>query len=152
MWSGVAWGQTDSRMYQKNSRAPTAALEFFSRSSRGSVGHAPRRNMPPPRSLQLSGISKPFSNIRRQPTISPYLNLDVLQSETSLPNYYAYVRPQLQQQQTNREQQAQIFRLKQKLRSATAMGVISDNLSGGMPTTGHSSQFLNSGGYFSGVR
>jgi hypothetical protein len=40
-----------------------------------------------------------------RPTISPYLNL-LRRNAGPLPNYYSLVRPQLQQLETNRQQQA----------------------------------------------
>jgi len=108
--------------------------------------------MPLPRPVQVSSSSKPFSHLNRGSTISPYLSLDLRESAVGLPNYYAYVRPQLQQQQTNRAQAAQIRRLQNQLRIATASGIVSSNPNGGIPTTGHSSQFMNLGGYFPTVR
>ena len=99
--------------------------------------------------MDISGRGKPFENLYRQPTLSPYLALDLLDdSGTGLPNYYAFYQPQQQQQQANEAQEARIRRLQQQLRLATATGAISRNPSGGMPTTGTSSQFMNLGGYF----
>ncbi|MCA9232028.1 MAG: hypothetical protein KDA57_15375 [Planctomycetales bacterium] len=137
---------------QAANRAMTPAMQYF---GRGLAPTTPARNfsrqMPTPQPLQVQG-TKPFETLRRPPTISPYLGLDVRESELGLPNYYAFVRPAQQQQIAAREQAEHIRNLKQKLRVATARGIVSNNPSGGVPTTGHSSQFLNLGGYFSDVR
>lgn len=102
---------------------------------------------PAPQPVQLTG-TKPFQNVQQASPISPYLSLDLPATSTSLPNYYAYVRPQ-QQQQASLEQQAQeLRRLQQQIRVATAHGVVSKNPTAGMPTTGSSSQFMNLGGYY----
>lgn len=58
---------------------------------------------------------KPFSSIRSQQTVSPYLNLFREEQIEDIPNYYTYVRPQLQQQQTNRQQHAELQRLRQQV-------------------------------------
>ncbi|TWU29929.1 hypothetical protein [Bythopirellula polymerisocia] len=99
--------------------------------------------------VQLNG-NKPFQNIQRGPTVSPYLSLDMPETSTSLPNYYAYVRPQLQQRETNEVQAEEIRRLRQQVRMSGGRGSISKNTNEGMPTTGSSSQFLNLGSYFPG--
>ena len=154
--SPTAFGQTGrfqnhyaSRIQQqRSSTTTTPAMQFFGN------GHRPRptnpqvRNLlPVPQPVQVAG-AKPFTTLERGATLSPYLGLDLLSSETSLPNYHAFVRPNQQQQQLNLAQAAQVRRLKQQLRVATAQGIVSNNPSGGVPTTGASAQFLNMGGYF----
>ncbi len=110
-----------------------------------------RQYLPAPQPLQLRG-SKPFEGMKRSPTISPYLNLDARESELGLPNYYLFVRPLQQQQLSNQAQAANLRKLKQRFRVATAQGIVSNNPNGGVPTTGRSAQFLNTGGYFPSVR
>jgi hypothetical protein len=44
-------------------------------------------------------------------------------------------------------QQAQYRRLQQQVRTAATPGVVT-NANGGIPTTGHSAQFMNNGGYY----
>jgi hypothetical protein len=58
-----------------------------------------------------------------------------------------YVRPQLDQNRINHNQHAQTRKLQQQVRTASAPGVVT-SAGGGIPTTGHSSQFMNSGGYY----
>lgn len=68
-----------------------------------------------PGSNKYGATAKPFSSIRSQPTVTPYLNLFREEQIEDIPNYYTYVRPQLQQQQTNRQQHAELQRLQQQL-------------------------------------
>jgi hypothetical protein len=129
----------------------TAAGRYF-RSGRTIMPHQPARR-PAPVPMDVSGTGKPFKNLYREPTLSPYLSLDLLNNEeTGVPNYYAFYQPQRRQQQANEAQEAQIRRLQQQLHTATAKGAVTRNLSGGMPTTGSSSQFMNLGGYYPGLR
>jgi len=153
IFASNAWGQASSRAYRKNSIASNPAFEYFVGTPTAPPRAPVRQHIPAPRPLQLAGIGqKPFSNVQRSPTISPYLSLDIPQNGSALPNYYQYVRPQLQQQRANRVQQAELHRLRQQIRSKTSTGIIANNPAGGIPTTGRSSQFLNTGGYFSGGR
>jgi hypothetical protein len=129
----------------------TAASRFFGR-GRTIMPHLPARR-PAPEPMDVSVGGKPFQNIYREPTLSPYLALDLLNDDGSgVPNFYAFYQPQRQQQQANEAQEARIRRLQQQLRTATAKGAVTRNLSGGMPTTGSSSQFMNLGGYYPDLR
>lgn len=99
--------------------------------------------------VHLTG-NKPFQDIQRAPTVSPYLSMDLFETGTSLPNYYAYVRPQLEQRETNDRQAEEIRRLKKQVRMSRGQGSLNKNSNEGMPTTGGSSQFMNLGNYFPG--
>ncbi len=131
----------------------TAAAKYFGGRNTIMPYRPARRPATAPQPMDISVSGKPFKNLYREPTLSPYLTLDLLNDDgTGLPNYYAFYQPQRQQQQANEAQEARIRRLQQQLRLATATGAISGNPSGGMPTTGTSSQFMNLGGYFPGLR
>jgi hypothetical protein len=127
-----------------------ALRHFAGKNVRLSSRSTLRAQVPLPRPVQVTTKQKPFSQVRRTSTISPYLSLDTPQSKEGIPNYYAFVKPLLQQQATNRSQQKQFGQLEQQLRAASANGIIANNPSGGIPTTGHSTQFLNMGDYFPG--
>ena len=81
------------------------------------------------------------------PAVSPYQNLYRQETLDSPPNYYAVVRPQLQQTEVNRVQQRQIRRLQQELRQANAQGQHGGR-SGDAYATGHGTRFMNLGGYY----
>lgn len=156
--SGTALGQglqqrnPYASRHQQNSRALTPAMQYF---GAGLIAATPNQNarhlLPPPQQVEVAG-AKPFQSLQRGAALSPYLGLDLRTSDASIPNYHAFVRPQQQQQLANKAQAAHIRRLKQRLRVATTQGIVSTNPSGGVPTTGHSVQFLNNGGYFPAPR
>lgn len=128
----------------------TPAMQYFGeRLTAYQTQQSVRRQLPPPKPLQLSG-SKPFQGLSRPANLSPYLGLNAV--EGSVPNYYAYVRPQQQQQLANKAQQREINQLQLQLRNATAKGIVSSGPNGGVPTTGRSAQFLNVGEYFPTVQ
>jgi hypothetical protein len=139
--------------YERLASGNNPALNFFGGTK--SLRHTPRVRqtpMPAPRPVQTAPIAKPFSSVQQASYISPYLALDTLETSTSLPNYLLYVRPQLQQQAQFRAQQAENWRLQQQLRTTQAGGAVTAGPSGGIPTTGHSAQFMNIGGYYPGLR
>ena len=59
--------------------------------------------------------TKPFNTVVREPTVSPYLNLFREQSDEALPNYYTFVRPQLEQQRHNRQHAQQLQALERQV-------------------------------------
>ncbi len=144
---------------QTNQTATTPAAQYFANRS---AHNAMNRNQtqtpgiqtpgmqnyaPAPQHVQISG-SKPFQNVQQSPTLSPYLAMDLIESSTQLPNYHAFVQPQIQQRAANESQARELQRLRQQVRVATATGVLSRNPTAGVPTTGSSSQFMNMGSYF----
>ena len=137
--------------YERASGRNNPALEFYGGSK--TLAYAPqgRTQAPAPLPVQTGRIAKPFSGVQQAGGISPYLALDATESATSLPNYFLYVQPMLQQQQVNQVQQAQYRRMQQQFRKAAAGGAVS-NPTGGIPTTGHSSQFMNVGSYYPGLK
>jgi len=130
----------------------TPALKYFGRGMPAPATRPQQSWQAPSRPpFQLAG-GKPFQNISRPPTISPYNSLDAIESSVSLPNYYSRVLPQIKQQQARQAQSLQLRRLQQQVRLANAPAAISNNRSGSVPTTGYRSQFLNVGGYFPTVQ
>jgi len=150
--AGVVHAQSASQpgSYLRLSGGSNPALRFF-------TGAAARDAHLPPvqqqqsqiQRVQAAAAGKPFEHAVPSATISPYLSLDLREAELGIPNYYAFVKPQLQQRQANQAQAAELQRLQQQLRTATAAGGVSRNTSGGIPNTGTSVQFMNTGGYYS---
>jgi hypothetical protein len=96
---------------------------------------------------------KPFEHIRRQPTLSPYLGLDAApESSTSLPNWHLFVQPEIQQRNSAEVQARELMRARQQMRVASARHAVTEAPPAGAPITGSSTQFMNVGGYFPGVR
>lgn len=95
-----------------------------------------------------AGGSKPFSNIRRDSTVSPYLNLfntGIGGSSSSFDNYNTLVRPQLRQQSLNRQLERQTQQLNQRVQQISAQPAFQAQGSDQMMATGHSTVF----GYYS---
>lgn len=111
----------------------------------------------------LTGSTASAQNAPRRyqparPTISPYINL-FRRDRGPLPNYYTFVRPQLQQQQQNRQFQQQNNQLQRELqrqqgeieRSNFAPGRADTNLQfrpAPVAPTGGRSSFMTHSSYF----
>ncbi|QDU59123.1 hypothetical protein [Aeoliella mucimassa] len=103
---------------------------------------------PPP----VRRVSKPFSGgVSSSPTISPYLNLFREESSEELPNYHAFVRPMLQQQQTNTMNQRELNTLQSEVRQASYQQS-SATSNGGVPITGHGTRYMNTSGFYPQTR
>lgn len=139
--------------YERVSGRDNPALRFFGGSrALATTPLAHTQQMPAPQPVHTAAYTKPYSAPQASPSVSPYLALDQLETQNGLPNYYLFVKPQLEQAATNQAQQLQNRRMQQQMRRASMGGIIPRSTSGGMPTTGHSTQFMNSGGYFPGLQ
>jgi hypothetical protein len=82
------------------------------------------------------------------PTVSPYLNLLRNDNDNAggLPNYYALVRPQLQQQSINQQQRAvNQQQLSIEAQQAAALGSLSNQVQPLLTPTGKAGQFMTQG-------
>jgi len=79
-----------------------------------------------------------------RPTISPYANL-MGSNQGVLPNYYSLVRPQLQQQATNQQQQSLI---RQNVSSIQELSRRAPDVAPAMPQSGVHTEFMNHHAYF----
>ncbi len=91
-------------------------------------------------------VAKPFSGYRAGPTISPYLALDRDERDSVLPNYYAYVRPALRQQETSSQNQSALRKLNRRVN--TAQTILKTIGTAGTPAAGYQSYFGNTGQYY----
>lgn len=131
----------------------TAASVYFASRNTVPQTQASRFSTPASQTMSVAPGGKPFQNVSRQPTISPYLSLDLVADDgTALPNYYAFYKPKREQQLAIESQQAEILKLRQRVRSAGSTAELSRNSVRSMPTTGSSSQFMNLGNYYPGLR
>jgi hypothetical protein len=153
----IAGSSSTTALGQVNQGMSTPAAQYFTARNNGGIQNqypqqtpGLRNHAPAPQAVEISG-SKPFQNIQHAPTLSPYLAMDLIESSTQLPNYQAFVQPQLQQRAANDAQAREIARLRQQVRVATSHGVVSRNPTPGVPTTGSSMQFMNMGSYFPGT-
>jgi hypothetical protein len=84
-------------------------------------GPAPVQSAPRLQATRRGG--KPFQAIPTQPTISPYLYLNAgTNSATPMTNYFAFVRPQIEQQEAGRAQQREIQQLRSQLQKMSSSG------------------------------
>jgi hypothetical protein len=134
--------------FERKTARNNPALNFFGGAKNSAYAPQGRSvQPPPPRAVQTKPMGKPFSSYRASSTISPYLRLDYVETDTSTPNYYMFVRPSIDQTYVNREQANENRALRSTVRQASAGGAVTSP-AGGIPTTGHSSQFMNGGGYY----
>jgi hypothetical protein len=89
--------------------------------------------------------TKPFESASQRPTVSPYLNLYREEDDESAPNYFAFVRPALQQQDANRRQQSEIQRLQRQLQRAANYTPASPAAT----ASGSSARYLDTAHYYS---
>lgn len=134
--------------YERNTGRSNPALNFYGRPKASGYGsHSRSVQAPAPVPVQTKPMGKPFSTYRAQSTITPYLGLDYFEDSVGVPNYFLFVRPQLDQNYVNREQRNDNRALRAGLRQAKAGGAVT-RPAGGIPTTGHSTQFMQEGAYY----
>lgn len=119
-------------------------------SGRASLSQLPQRTpVRPATSSTPRPKAKPFQGVESAPTVSPYLNLDRNDDDgVSTPNYYSFVRPQLEQQAANRGQQLEIQRLQRQLQNGTVAAP--QYRTAAQPETGTAARFMDTSQYFSG--
>ena len=134
--------------FERKTGRTNPALNFFGGAKNSTYAPQGRSVQPPaPVAVDPKPMGKPFSSYRASSPISPYLRLDYIESSTSTPNYFMFVTPALDQSQVNREMKNDNRALRSTVRQATANGAVTSP-AGGLPTTGHSRQFMNGGGYY----
>ena len=134
--------------FERKTGRNNPALNFFGGAKNSTYAPQGRSVQPPPPvAVQDQAEGKPFSSYRASSTISPYLRLDYVETETSTPIYYMFVQPAIDQTAVNRETRNENRALRSTVRQASAGGAVTSP-AGGIPTTGHSSQFMNGGGYY----
>lgn len=92
---------------------------------------------------------KPFSQIQRGPSVTPYLGLvsdNPFTSSTT--NYFSNVRPQLEQQRTNEKLQMQNIKMQQQLQEIAAQPPYDPTGAENRAPTGHAATFQNHGGVY----
>ncbi|MCC7476044.1 MAG: hypothetical protein IT425_11665 [Pirellulales bacterium] len=100
-----------------------------------------------------SRASKPFSSVTSQPTVSPYMNLfRVDLNGNNNFNYSTLVRPQLQQQQVNRQVEMQNQQNNRRIQAIAAQANYNVEGSKDQAPTGHQTAFGYTGRYFPAPR
>ncbi len=125
------------------------ALNFYGGySARATLNQMPRRTPIQPASVgQMQHNGKPFQTATSGETISPYLNLFRSESEESesAPNYFAFVRPQLEQRETQANQQRDQDRSRQTPRRRATTGTT-------YQATGGPARYMDTAQFYGGWR
>jgi hypothetical protein len=130
------------------------ALGFYGGyAARATLSQQPRRTpLQGSASRPLFRPAKPFQSVYREPTVSPYLNLHREEANTDgAPNYFAFVRPQLDQIDANRAQQREIQQLRGQLQSGAAV-VGPQYRASGLPGTGTPARYMDTAQFYGGLR
>jgi hypothetical protein len=131
-----------------------APAYFGGSSSRASLSQLPRRPAIQPAPPQpVRGQAKPFETIYREPTISPYLNLEREENDAQgAPNYHTFVRPYQQQIETNRLQQRELQRLRGQLQGLSTTIATPQYGQSATPATGTRSRYMDTAQFYGGWR
>ena len=118
--------------------------------SPSTLSQMPRRTpIRPGASSPLRTRAKPFQAIEHEPTVSPYLNLHRNESdEEGAPNYYAFVRPQLEQLEVARRQQMEILRLQGRMLSKSPKMAAPQHRVSAMPNTGTPARYMDTAQFY----
>ena len=130
------------------------ALAFYGGySARATLSQLPRRtpvrsvlSQPPERQ------SKPFQAVEAEPTLSPYLNLDREETAEDVPNYFTFVRPDIQQRETNVSQHRALQRLQRQLNTVSATVVAPQYGAATAPGTGAPARFMDTAQFYGSGR
>ena len=92
---------------------------------------------------------KPFQAIQAQPTISPYMYLNAGTSTASpMTNYFAFVRPQLEQAESGRQQQREIQQLRTQLQKMSSTGTGSQSST----NSGTAAHYMDTAQFYRGLQ
>ena len=102
---------------------------------------------------QVSTTAYVNNYILNRPTVSPYLNLVRRDGFGGVTNYQTLVRPQLEQREFARQQQAQILRVEQQVAAQRqrSFAPVPTQRAARTFSTGHPTQFQNTGNYYPGL-
>jgi hypothetical protein len=130
------------------------ALSFYGgQSAVRTLSGMPRRTpIQPSTTGQMPHNGKPFQLASTGPTVSPYLNLFLDNDETTeaAPNYYAFVRPQLEQQAANQEQQREVQRLQRQIRGGAQSRTVPQYGASSVPGAGSPARFMDTAQFYGG--
>ena len=130
------------------------ALAFYGgQSALNTLSEMPRRSPILPNSNgPMPHNGKPFQTASTGPTVSPYLNLFREEEATTeaAPSYYAFVRPQLEQQAANQQQQRDIQQLQRQLQATSATRVVPQYRAATVPGTGTPARFMDTAQFYGG--
>jgi hypothetical protein len=101
-----------------------------------------------PKAPAAPSRGKPFQAVQMEPAVSAYLNMYRRDSDGgNVPNYFAFVLPQLEQQEVSRQQAAELQRLRGQVQSlgATAGASTPSNMAA-------HARYMDTAQYYSGMK
>jgi hypothetical protein len=94
---------------------------------------------------------KPFNTIYRDPTVSPYLNLYREENDSEgAPNYFAFVRPELEQIEANRAQDREVQQLSRQLQGRGKTPAAPQYQSAGAPGRSTPARYMDTAQFYGG--
>jgi len=141
-----------NNIYRRNSASKFTSSRYTNQAYRSVPQYAQYSNSKI-RSQIYSGINKsrpkkkPFSSTHRGPSVTPYLGLSGLPTGGA-PNYYSNVKPRLDQQRINQQNQRRNQAMQHQLNQVAAQPPFNPKGSDTIAPTGHTAAFMNLGGYY----
>jgi hypothetical protein len=111
------------------------------------VAPAPVQSAPRLQANRRGG--KPFQAIQMQPTVSPYLYLNAgSNTSNQMTNYFAFVRPQMEQMEAGRQQQREIQQLRTQVQKMSANGTGAQS----SPNTNAAAHYMDTAQFYRGLQ
>jgi hypothetical protein len=110
-------------------------------------GPAPVQSAPRLQATRRGG--KPFQAVQMQPTVSPYLYLNAgSNTSNQMTNYFAFVRPQMEQMEAGRQQQREIQQLRTQVQKMSASGTGAQS----SPNTNPAAHYMDTAQFYRGLQ
>jgi hypothetical protein len=110
-------------------------------------GPAPVQSAPRLQANRRGG--KPFQAIQTQPTISPYLYLNAgSNTSNQMTNYFAFVRPQMEQIEAGRQQQREIQQLRTQVQKMSVNGTGAQS----SPNSNAAAHYMDTAQFYRGLQ
>ncbi len=129
------------------------ALNFYGGNpARATLSQFPSRSpiqASPQRPMQRQ--IKPFNTIYRDPTVSPYLNLYREENDSEgAPNYFAFVRPELEQIEANRTQDREVQKLSRQMQGRGKSAAAPQYQPVGVPARSTPARYMDTAQFYGG--
>jgi hypothetical protein len=123
---------------------------FGSDSAHATLSQMPHRTPIRPMDTPVRRPAKPFQALSQEPTVSPYLNLHRAENdEEGAPNYFTFVRPQVDQLEATRRQQAEILRMQRQMQSNSQTSSVGGYRDVALPNSGVPARYRDTAQFYS---
>lgn len=133
-------------------RAPSVVGVYGGASARATLNKMPGPTPVQPKApaAPRPARGKPFQGAINDPAVSPYMNM--YRNETNsngLPNYFSLVRPQMEQLEANRQQAAELQKLRSQVQNLSSGGGSGAPQS---PSMGGSAHYMDTAQFYRGMK